>query len=113
MIIWLDAQLPPSLAPWIQQRFGIHCQAVRDLNLHRAKDTEIFDAARVSNAVVISKDRDFRELVLAKGPPPQVVWVTCGNTSNVRMQSVFESAFQYVLPHLEAGEPLIELTDRI
>ena len=31
MIIWLDAQLPPSIATWLTATFGIESHAVRDL----------------------------------------------------------------------------------
>jgi len=46
MIIWLDAQLPPSAAAWIPATFGIEARAVRDLGLRDAKDPPIFQAAR-------------------------------------------------------------------
>jgi len=64
--------------------FFIDCLPVRDLNLQRATDPEIFAAARGANVVVLTKDADFVELLEKHGPPPQVVLVTCGNTSNAR-----------------------------
>ena len=60
-------------------------------------DAEIFEKARAANVIVITKDRDFREMVLEKGAPPQVVWVTCGNTSTARLQVIFEKAFPVAL----------------
>ena len=65
---------------------AIECLPVRDLNLQRASDSEIFAAACVANVVVMSKDDDFVELLEKHGPPPQVVLVTCGNTSNARLR---------------------------
>ena len=47
MTLWLDAQLPPQLANWIQQTLTIHAIAVRDLGLRDATDSAIFDAAAV------------------------------------------------------------------
>ena len=66
MNFWIDAQIAPAFAPWISARFGILAYALRDLGLRDATDQQIFDAARSGNAVVvlITKDRDFSELVI-------------------------------------------------
>ncbi|MGK5081926.1 DUF5615 family PIN-like protein [Bdellovibrionota bacterium FG-1] len=45
---------------------------VRDLNLRDAADEVIFAAAKVANAVVITKDKDFVNLLMQQGAPPQV-----------------------------------------
>lgn len=82
MTLWLDNQLPPALAGWIREALAIDCPSVRDLNLQRASDPEIFTAARQANAVVMTTDADFVELPDQHGPPLQVILVTCGNTSN-------------------------------
>ena len=63
MMIWIDAQLSPSLAGWITQTFGIEAQAVRDLGFRDAKDSLIFQAARGANAIVLTKDSDFSRLL--------------------------------------------------
>lgn len=87
VIIWIDAHLAPALVRWIGETFHIEVHAVRDLGLRHTTDAAIFKAAREAEAVVMSKDEDFRLLVERLGPPPQVLWVTCGNTSNLRKQS--------------------------
>ncbi len=48
MKIWIDAQLSPAIALWINQKFEIDAIAVRDLNLRDAEDEEIFLAAKKS-----------------------------------------------------------------
>jgi predicted nuclease of predicted toxin-antitoxin system len=111
MIFWLDAQLSPLLAPWLASRFGVAAVALRDIGLRDATDREIFDAARAAGAVVITKDRDFTELVMRLGSPPQVVWVTCGNTSNARMRAIFDSTFARSMQLLKTGDPLVEIRD--
>jgi predicted nuclease of predicted toxin-antitoxin system len=63
MIFWLDAHLSPGLARWITERFGISARAVHDLGLRDAEDEQIFEAARRAEVVVITKDRDFVEMV--------------------------------------------------
>ena len=93
MIIWIDAQLSPAIATWLSKTFSVEAIAVRDLGLRGAKDAEIFNAARLGNAVVMTKDSDFVLLLDRLGPPPQVVWVTCGNTSNARLKEILSAVF--------------------
>jgi predicted nuclease of predicted toxin-antitoxin system len=38
MIIWVDAQLPPTLAAWIVETFGITAFSLKELGLRDAKD---------------------------------------------------------------------------
>lgn len=113
MILWIDAQLPPVLAGWIRETFGIEAHAVRDLGLRDAKDPAIFKAARDAKVVVMSKDEDFRFLVERLGPPPQVLWITCGNTSNVRLRAILTKSLPTALELLERGEPLVEISDAL
>lgn len=63
MKIWVDAQLPPTLANWLSATFGLESAALRDLSLRDAQDIEIFEAARAENAVIMTKDSDFIDLV--------------------------------------------------
>lgn len=111
MIIWIDAQLSPALAPWIAERFAVQAAALRDLGLRDALDREIFDAARRANAVVMTKDSDFGVLLQAFGPPPQIIWLTCGNTSNARLKIILTAMLPQALPLLAAGERLVEISD--
>jgi predicted nuclease of predicted toxin-antitoxin system len=70
MTIWVDAQLPPAIAVWISARYEVAAVAVRDIGLRDASDDDIFQHARASSVVVMSKDRDFVDLVGRHGPPP-------------------------------------------
>jgi predicted nuclease of predicted toxin-antitoxin system len=111
VILWIDAQLSPALVRWVSDTFGVAAHAVRDLGLREAKDLGIFHAAREAGAVVMSKDSDFVLLLERFGPPPQILWVTCGNTSNARMREVLRKSFPEARARLEQGEPLVEISD--
>ena len=111
MTIWIDAQLSPAIAAWIAHTYGIPALAVRDIGLRQAKDKIIFDAARAANVVVMTKDSDFVELLERHGPPPKVLWVTCGNTSNLKLQEILSHTLSDALELLERGESLVEITD--
>lgn len=110
-MIWLDAQLPPSIAPWIESAFGTDALAVRDLGLRQAKDTTIFRAARSAGAVVMTKDADFVELLRRLGSPPKVLWLTCGNTSKAKLRDILRKHLPDALARLDAGEDLVEIDD--
>ncbi len=45
MKFWVDAQLPPALAAWLVQQYGVEAFSLRDLGLRVATDSEIFVAA--------------------------------------------------------------------
>ena len=76
MIFWVDAHLSPGIAHWLSNRFGIQAMPVRDLGLHEASDQQIFEAARAADAIVITKDLDFVEMVERFGTPPRILWLT-------------------------------------
>lgn len=109
VIVWIDAQLPPQIAPWIGAYFAIEALTLRDLGLRDADDINIFLAARAANAVVMTKDSDFIALLDRHGPPPQVIWLTCGNTSNARLPAILLTTLPQALVLLAAGERLIEI----
>jgi len=43
LIIWIDAQLSPNLAPWITEVFGVEAKSVREIGLRDADDREIYE----------------------------------------------------------------------
>jgi predicted nuclease of predicted toxin-antitoxin system len=109
MTIWIDAQLSPAIAKWITESFPVQAIALRDLGLRDATDRQIFAAAQQAGAVVMTKDSDFVELVNRYGAPPQVIWLTCGNTSNARLKQILTTALSQAIALLDAGEPLVEI----
>ena len=111
MTIWIDAQLSPTLAPWITRTFGTSAFALRDLELRDATDREIFLAARAQSVIVMSKDADFVKLLDAFGPPPNIIWITCGNTSNAHLRQLLKSVLPRALEMIDSGESLVEISD--
>ena len=110
MTIWIDAQMSPAIAAWVSGNFPVGAVAVRDLGLRDAEDEEIFQAARRENAIVMTKDSDFVLLLDRLGPPPQVIWVTCGNTSNARLKEILTNTLPKALELLKSGEKLVEIS---
>ena len=110
MIIWVDAQLSPAIATWISDTFGITALALRDIGLRDAEDFEIFEAAKAQSVILITKDSDFVELVNRLDSPPQIIWLTCGNTSNARLREILSATLPDALELLRSGEALVEIS---
>jgi predicted nuclease of predicted toxin-antitoxin system len=110
MIIWLDAQLSTALAPWIQSTFSVETHALRDIGLRDATDEAIFQAAHAAGATVMTKDSDFVKLCHHKGVPPQIIWLSCGNTSNRYLRTLLTKALPQALLLVRAGEGLVEIS---
>jgi predicted nuclease of predicted toxin-antitoxin system len=108
-MIWLDAHLSPRLALWIREQLGHEAQALRDLGLRDAEDEPIFSHARSCKAIVMTKDSDFVDLLHRMGPPPQVIWLRCGNTSEERLKQILSKHLNQALAYLQSGEPLVEI----
>lgn len=111
MILWIDAQLSPHLAPWLTEHFELEAFSAGWLGLRDAKDHEIFAKAREEGAVVMTKDRDFVAILEREGPPPQVLWITMGNTSTEHLKGVFHKILKKALELIEQGEALVEIGD--
>ncbi len=113
-VVWIDAQLPPALARWHTQSQSVDAKHVQDVEQLAADDPAIFAAARAGGAdVVVTKDEDFVQLVERRGPPPQVVWVTCGNVSNAQLRAIILGAWPRVAELLASGERLVEIGRRV
>jgi predicted nuclease of predicted toxin-antitoxin system len=110
MIIWIDAQLSPALANWIETTLGIKASALRDVGLRDATDREIFRAARAADAIVMTKDSDFVTLHNQLGASPKIIWLTCGNTSNRYLRILRTTALPNALALLEGREDLVEIS---
>jgi predicted nuclease of predicted toxin-antitoxin system len=107
--IWIDAQLSPSLAAWIESELGHEARSLSALGMQQASDREVFLAARAECAVVMSKDSDFVRLLDELGPPPALIWITCGNTSNRVMRRVLAEQLPRAVQLLEDGQRLVEI----
>lgn len=113
MKIWVDAQISPAIAAWINRTFeGIEAKSVRSLGLRDATDTLIYERAKAENVIVLGKDDDFIDLIHQKGTPPAFIWITCGNTSNAKLREVLKHALPKAKELLESGEAIVEISDK-
>jgi predicted nuclease of predicted toxin-antitoxin system len=114
MIIWIDAQLSPFIAKWIDANFPeLKAVALRSIGLQDDNDYDIFRKARKANVIVMSKDYDFVKLIEQYGTPPKLIWITCGNTSNVRLCEILSNSLQQAINLLSDQENIVEISDKL
>ena len=59
----------------------------------------------------MTKDSDFLILLDEIGPPPQILWINCGNTSNKFLKEILKQILPDALNLLKQGEPVVEIRD--
>ena len=110
MTIWIDAQISPAIAIWIETNFPVKASALRDLGLRDSEDLEIFEKARKADSVVLTKDSDFVSLLDRFGPPPKIIWLTCGNTSNANLKIILSKTLADAIELISHGEEIVEIS---
>lgn len=100
-------QQPPVLATWFWNE-GVDAVHVRDLGLTGAADTAIWADAMRDDAVVVSRDEDFVNLLRDRGGA-RLVWIRVGNCTNTALLAMIETNWPAIRQRLSDGERLIEL----
>lgn len=104
----VDAQLPPALARWLAAN-GHEAEHVYDFGGDGTTDTEIWNRAKNSGAVILSKDEDFPLRALRDSSGPSVVWVRVGNTRRAALLDRFVELMPQLLVALDRGERVVEI----
>jgi predicted nuclease of predicted toxin-antitoxin system len=113
MKLLIDAQLSPSLAAWINRTYNdIHADSVWGLGLRNKSDKQIYEFAKENGYVIVSKDADFLGLMDTFGSPPNLIWITCGNTSNAALREILSQTLVSVIDLLSSGEVIVEISDK-
>jgi len=74
-------------------------------------DETLFAKAKGVADVIITKDVDLVNIVKRIGPPPSILWLRIGNTSNAHLKRIFAERLPEALRMLGEGEPLVEIAD--
>lgn len=107
MRLIVDQQLPPILAAWFRDQ-GVDAIHVRDLGLTAAADTAIWAEAMRDDAVVVSRDEDFVNLLRDRGGA-RLVWMRVGNCTNPILLATVQANWPAIEQRLADGDRLIEL----
>ncbi len=78
MRLLFDQNLSPRLDRLLAHVYpgSVH---VREVGLRDSGDSEIWDYAKVSSFIIVSKDSDFQQRSLLYGFPPKFIWLRVGN----------------------------------
>ena len=102
----IDAQLPPALCGWFEER-GLEAEHVVERLGGQIPDADIAAYAAAEGFVLVTKDDDFA----LRHPPDdyQLAWLRCGNITNRSLRKWLAERWPLVLTGLEAGERLLEV----
>ena len=60
------------------------------------KDSEVWQYAKKNNLTIVSKDADFRELILANTPPPHFIHIKLGNMKMAQFHKTLSNIWEEV-----------------
>ncbi len=83
----LDQNLAASLVRRLSDLYPESAH-VREMGLASADDETIWNVAAANGYVIVTKDDDFRQRSLLRGPPPYVVWVRLGNCRTAEVEAL-------------------------
>ena len=110
MTLYVDANLPPSIAPWLKENFSINSFSFDHMGWRFSEDHEIFRLLqKISDSIVLTKDEDFVSLLEAYQAPPKIIWITVGNTSNQNLRSIFSKQLNEAVLLLKEND-LVEIS---
>lgn len=104
----VDAQLPPALARLLREH-GHTAEHITEIGPADAPDSEIWRYALEHDAVIVTKDEDFADMVATGREAPAVVWVRTGNTRRAVLLACFEPLIEQIVEMVGSGQRLIEL----
>ena len=74
---WIDLNLPPIMAKWLQEDFQVSAKSFKELNFETEEDIVVFTKAanRINTIVITTKDIDFKNLVNDYSTPPKILYL--------------------------------------
>ncbi len=110
--LWLDMQLSPKLAAWIEASLFIKTISSYNLFINDEDDEVIFsNAKKKGNVILVSKDNDFLGILDRHKPPPKLIWLTMGNCRNSEMKKILEKTLVPAVKELlKTAAAFIEIT---
>jgi predicted nuclease of predicted toxin-antitoxin system len=111
LLFLVDAQLPPALAEALRGA-GLEAIHVADIGLVTATDQQIWQEAVIRSAVLVTKDRDFSLLRVARNNGPTILWVRVRNIDNRTLIAQVLRALPSIVTAVDRGESVIEFVGR-
>ena len=110
--IWVDAQMSTIIAKWLHDDYGFEANSLKFLGLRGSDDEVIFFAARIQNAIILTKDIDLKNLQDKHGQLQKIIRLTIGNTSNQVVRKAIHKYIDFIIDYLVVQDkPYLEITD--
>ena len=95
MRLLIDENLSPRLVGLLQDIFpgSLHIEII---GLRSTEDDDIWAYARIHNLIVLTKDRDYRQLSLRRGHPPKVILIRTGNCRVAVVESLLRGHYDQI-----------------
>ena len=113
MEFWIDLNLPPKMASWLIDGFGVKAKSFKELNLDEFDDATVYKLAakNLQNIIITTKDIDFSNLQNAIGSPPQILYLNVGNVTNKKLKEIIDIYFKDALKLLQnSNNKIVEIT---
>ena len=104
----IDAQLPPSLAQWLNGK-GHDADHVMSVATLDAPDATIWELAIRHDYVIVTKDRDFVEWARSRRPRARIVWIRLGNMRRDALEARMDQAWPELEMALASEVSVIEI----
>lgn len=90
MKLLFDQNLSHRLVAQLATEFP-DSQHVRNVGMASATDSMVWEFAGEQGFVIVSKDTDFEQRAVLRGPPPKVVWIRLGNCTTEDVSKLLRS----------------------
>jgi predicted nuclease of predicted toxin-antitoxin system len=103
--IWLNSNLSPAIAKWIQVETSFLVKSSYVLGLNGVDDITIYNKAKAYGKVIlVSKDKDFALLIEALGTPPKLILIKKENCDN-------RILWEFIRPRIQAAISMLTDTN--
>src|SRR5437870_1373277 len=92
MKLLFDNNLSHKLCDRLRDLFPGSTQT-RLVDFETAPDLTIWEYAKANGLVVVTLDKDFADIALMRGVPPQIIWLRCGNSSVATVEELLRKNF--------------------
>jgi predicted nuclease of predicted toxin-antitoxin system len=87
-----DHNLSPRLVAGLSNTFP-ESSHVFLLEMAEADDQVVWDYANKHQYIIVTRDRDYNDLLTLKGYPPKVIWIRRGNCSTQVIETILRHNF--------------------
>ncbi len=104
----IDVNLPRFFSLWNTPEYAFVANIDDEM-----KDSEVWAYAMEHSMTIVSKDADFRELILASEPPPRFIHIKLGNMKMAEFHTKLSSLWDDVCDMSDRYKLVVVYPDRI